>query len=193
MAQVDAKVKEYGYCTVVVSEGCRHPDGRFIADQGVKDAFGHAQLGGAAPVVAGMIKQSLGYRFHWAVADYLQRSARHIASRTDVEHAHALGKAAVELALAGKNAVMPTIARISDSPYRWELGEAALKDVANKEKMMPRDFISGDGYGITDKCRAYLLPLIEGEDYPPYGNGLPRYVHLQNVAAPRKLGTEFSL
>ncbi len=193
LARVDAMVQRHGFCTVVVSEGCRYPDGKFIAEQGIRDAFGHAQLGGAAPVVAGMIKESLGHRYHWAVADYLQRAARHIASKTDVEHAYALGRAAVELAVAGRNAVMPTIVRLSNAPYAWEVGVAALKDVANKEKMMPRGFISADGYGISARCRRYLLPLIQGEDYPPYRDGLPEYVQLKNVAVRRKLGSTFEL
>lgn len=189
LAAVDAKVKQFGYCTVVVSEGCHYPDGKFLAEAGTRDSFGHAQLGGAAPVVAGMIKEKLGYKYHWAVADYLQRAARHIASKTDVEQAYALGEAAVEFALQGMNSVMPAIIRTSDKPYRWKIGVAKLKDVANKEKMMPRNFITRDGFGITERCRTYLLPLIKGEDYPPYKNGLPDYVRLQNIAVPKKLGT----
>ena len=187
LARVDALVRQYGYCTIVVSEGCHHPDGTFLAEQGTRDAFGHAQLGGAAPVVANMIKTALGYKFHWAVADYLQRSARHIASATDVTQAYAVGQRAVELALEGHNAVMPTIERTADEPYAWQLGMAPLEAVANVEKTMPRDFITEDGYGITDKCRRYLTPLIRGEDYPRYDNGLPVYVTLQNLAVPKKL------
>ncbi len=187
LAKVNAMVKKHGYCSVVVSEGCHYPDGRFLAEQGTRDAFGHAQLGGAAPVVANMIKDALGYKFHWAVADYLQRAARHIASRTDVDQAYALGKAAVELAIKGQNAVMPTVDRISDKPYKWKIGVAPLSKVANVEKFMPRNFITADGFGITEKCRTYLSPLIKGEDYPPYKNGLPQYVRLKNVAVPRKL------
>jgi 6-phosphofructokinase 1 len=187
LARVEAKVKKHGYCTVVVSEGCHYPDGRFIADQGIKDVFGHAQLGGAAPVVANMIKDALGYRYHWAVADYLQRAARHIASATDVKQAYQLGKKAVRLALKGRNSVMPTVIRISDEPYEYRIGYAELKDVANVEKFMPRDFISKDGYGITPKCKRYLRPLIHGEDYPAYEAGLPRYVTLRNVAVAKKL------
>jgi ATP-dependent phosphofructokinase / diphosphate-dependent phosphofructokinase len=158
-----------------------------LADQGLKDAFGHSQLGGAAPVVANMIKEALGHKFHWAVADYLQRAARHIASKTDVDQAYALGKAAVDLALKGENSVMPTIVRVSNKPYKWNIGVAKLKNVANVEKMMPRDFITKDGYGITEKCRTYLTPLIKGEDYPPYKDGLPQYVRLKNVAVAKKL------
>jgi ATP-dependent phosphofructokinase / diphosphate-dependent phosphofructokinase len=187
IAKVDAKVKQFGYCSVVVSEGCHYPDGKFLAEQGTRDAFGHAQLGGAAPVVANMIKDALGHKFHWAVADYLQRAARHIASKSDVDQAYALGKAAVELAIKGQNAVMPTVDRISDKPYKWKIGVAPLSKVANVEKFMPRDFITPDGFGITAKCRTYLLPLIKGEDYPPYKDGLPQYVRLKNVAVPKKL------
>ena len=192
LARVDAMVKEHGYCTVVVSEGCHFPDGRFLAEQGTRDAFGHAQLGGAAPVVANMVKEAFGYKFHWAVADYLQRAARHIASKTDVKQAYELGKAAVQLAVKGRNSVMPTIDRLSDVPYKYRIGVAELKDVANVEKMMPRDFISADGYGITAKCRRYLSPLIQGEDYPAYADGLPVYVTLKNVAVAKKL-PEFKL
>jgi 6-phosphofructokinase len=187
IAKVDQKVKKYGYCSVVVSEGCHYPDGKFLAEQGTRDAFGHAQLGGAAPVVANMVKDALGYKFHWAVADYLQRAARHIASKTDVDQAYALGKAAVELALKGQNAVMPTVERVSDKPYKWKVGVAPLSKVANVEKFMPRDFITPDGFGITAKCRTYLAPLIKGEDYPPFKDGLPQYVRLKNVAVTKKL------
>jgi 6-phosphofructokinase 1 len=192
LANVKKKVEEHGFCTVVVSEGCHYPDGKFLAEQGTRDAFGHAQLGGAAPVVANMIKDALGYKFHWAVADYLQRAARHIASKTDVKQAYELGKKAVELAVKGRNSVMPTVDRISDSPYKYKIGVADLKDVANVEKFMPRDFITKDGYGITDKCKRYLTPLIQGEDYPKYENGLPVYVTMKNVAVAKKL-PEFKL
>jgi len=191
LAAVDGKVRRHGYCSIVVSEGVKRADGKFLADSGIKDAFGHTQLGGAAPVVAALVKNELGYKYHWALADYLQRAARHIASKTDVEQAYALGKAAVELALNGRNAVMPAIVRTSDSPYRWEIGHADLSDVANVEKKMPREFISPDGFGITDACRAYLRPLIEGEDYPPYKHGLPDYVVLKNTPVPKKLTSQF--
>jgi 6-phosphofructokinase 1 len=192
LAAVKACVDEHDFCSVVVSEGCHGADGKFLAEQGTRDAFGHAQLGGAAPVVAGWVKEAHGYKFHWAVADYLQRAARHIASRVDVEQAYAVGKAAVEYALAGHNAVMPAIVRKSSRPYAWEIGMAPLSQVANVEKFMPRDFISDDGFGITDKCREYLYPLIEGEDYPPYRDGMPQYVTLKNTPVPRKL-PEFKL
>ena len=193
LARVQDCVARHDYCSVVVSEGARWPDGRFLAEQGTKDAFGHAQLGGAAPVVAGLVKQELGYKYHWAVADYLQRAARHIASKTDVDQAYALGKAAVEFALAGNSAIMPVLVRTSDNPYRWEIGQADLKDVANVEKFMPGEFISADGFGITAACRAYLEPLIQGEDYPPYRNGMPDYVRLRNAPVAKKTATEFEL
>ncbi len=185
---VKDRVEQYGYCSVVVSEGARWPDGRFLAEQGSRDAFGHAQLGGAAPVVANIIHKALGYKFHWAVADYLQRAARHIASKSDVNQAYAVGKAAVELALAGKNSVMPTIKRTSNNPYKWTVGSASLSRIANVEKMMPASFISKDGFGITQHCRNYMEPLIRGEDYPPYHkSGLPKYAQLKKVAVLRKL------
>ncbi len=187
LARVQETVEKYGYCAVVVSEGVRDKDGTFVADMGTKDAFGHAQLGGVAPVISNVIRDKLGFKYHWAVADYLQRAARHIASKTDVDQAYAVGKAAVELALQGKNAVMPTIVRTSDDPYQWEIGNTELSKVANVEKTMPRDFISEDGFGITESCRTYLKPLIEGEDYPPYKGGLPQYVVLKNVAVPKEL------
>lgn len=188
IAAVKNKVEACGYCTIVVSEGAQYADGTFLAEQGTRDSFGHAQLGGVAPVVANMIKDALGYKFHWAVADYLQRAARHLASSSDVEQAYALGKAAVEMALAGKNAIMPTVDRVSSSPYRWEIGSANLADVANVEKMMPSDFITEDGFGITNACREYLYPLIKGESYPDYDeNGMPKYVVLKNLLVDKKL------
>ena len=187
LEKVDKNVHDYGYCTIVVSEGTKWPDGRFLAEQGTRDDFGHAQLGGAAPVVANIIKKSLGYKFHWAVADYLQRAARHLASNSDVEQAYALGEAAVEMALDGKNSIMPAIIRTSNNPYKWEIGCGELKDIANVEKMMPTNYISEDGFSITDECREYLLPLIEGENYPPYINGLPDYVVLKKSKVDKKL------
>ena len=188
IAAVKQKVEQHGYCTVVVSEGARNADGSFLAEQGTRDAFGHAQLGGVAPVVADMVRESLGYKFHWAVADYLQRAARHLASATDVEQAYALGRVSVELALAGENAIMPTIERLSSNPYRWQIGRAPLADVANVEKPMPRDFITDDGFGITAQCREYLYPLIQGEAYPNYDErGMPRYVVLKNQPVEKKL------
>jgi 6-phosphofructokinase len=190
IAAVKLRVEEQGYCTVVVSEGAQYADGGFLAEQGSRDSFGHAQLGGAAPVVAGIIKQALGYKYHWAVADYLQRAARHLASATDLEQAYALGKAGVEMALAGENAIMPTIDRVSDKPYRWKIGSADLADVANVEKMMPMSYISENGMGITESCKDYLYPLIQGEAYPEYDDrGMPRYVVLKNEILERKLET----
>jgi len=193
LARVKECVQKYGYCAIVVSEGVRNSRGQFLAEAGGKDAFGHAQLGGVAPVVAELIKKKLGYKYHWAVADYLQRAARHIASKSDVDQAYAVGKAAVEFALAGKNAVMPTIVRTSNTPYRWKIGEARLSRVANVEKMMPASFITKDGFGITQRCRTYLSPLIKGEDYPPYKDGLPQYVQLKKVAVKKRLNTEFKI
>jgi len=185
--RVDELVHSDGYACVVVSEGVRDRNGKFLSDQGLTDAFGHAQLGGVAPVVASMVKQDLGYKYHWAVADYLQRAARHIASATDVEQAYAVGKAAVKMALDGANSVMPAIIRTSDDPYEWVIEAAKLDEVANVEKMMPRDFITDDGFGITDTCRRYLEPLIQGEDYPSYHRGLPSYARMKNVLIGKKL------
>jgi ATP-dependent phosphofructokinase / diphosphate-dependent phosphofructokinase len=193
LARVDAVVRKHGFCAIGVSEGVQDKDGRFLADSGLRDSFGHAQLGGVAPVIADLVKRELKYKNHWAVADYLQRAARHIASRTDVEQSYAVGKAAVELAVKGHNAVMPTIVRKSSSPYRWEIGVAPLAKVANVEKIMPRDFITADGFHITAKCRRYLSPLIAGEAYPPYEKGLPDYVVLKNKAVRKRLATAFAL
>jgi 6-phosphofructokinase 1 len=193
LKRVEALVKEKGYCAVVVSEGVKGPDGKFLSDQGLRDAFGHAQLGGVAPVIANIVRDSLNLKFHWGVADYLQRAARHIASKTDVAQAYAVGKAAVEAALKGRNSVMPAITRVSNRPYKWKIEIADLKDVANKEKFMPADFITEDGFGITKKCRTYLEPLIAGEDYPPFAGGLPDYVRLKNAPVPKKLSTSFKV
>jgi 6-phosphofructokinase 1 len=193
LARVDDTVRRRGYCTVGVSEGLRNAEGKFLSESGLRDAFGHAQLGGVAPLLANLVKDQLKQKYHWAVADYLQRSARHIASKTDVLQSYAVGKAAVELAIKGRSGVMPVIVRKSSKPYRWTVGVAELKDVANQEKMMPRDYITEDGFHITEKCRQYLEPLVQGEDYPPYRNGLPAYVKLRNAAVPKKLGTTFKI
>jgi ATP-dependent phosphofructokinase / diphosphate-dependent phosphofructokinase len=193
LAKVDATVKQQGWCVIGVSEGLHTADGKFVAESGLRDAFGHAQLGGVAPVLAALVKEQLKLKYHWAVADYLQRAARHIASKTDVAQAYAVGKAAVELALKGRNAVMPAIVRKSDKPYRWSIGVADLKDVANVEKKMPRDYITADGFHITPKCRQYLLPLIQGEDFPPFKNGLPDYARPRNMPVARKLNSEFKV
>jgi 6-phosphofructokinase 1 len=192
-ARVKQCVEKYGYCTIVVSEGVKNAEGKFLSDAGLRDAFGHAQLGGVAPVIAQIVKSKLNYKYHWAVADYLQRAARHIASKVDVDQAYAVGKAAVELALKGHNSVMPTIVRVKDKPYKWKIGIAKLEDVANKEKMLPRDYITEDGLHITNKARKYLSPLIKGEDYPPYKDGLPQYVTLKNAPVKKKLKEPFVL
>jgi len=193
LAKVDNCVQRHGYCTVAVSEGLRRPDGKFVSETGLHDAFGHAQLGGVAPIIAQLVKDKLGLKYHWAVADYLQRAARHIASKTDLDQSYAVGKAAVEFAVKGYNGTMPVIVRKSSRPYRWIIGKAKLEEVANHEKFMPRDFITADGFHITDPCRTYLAPLIVGEAYPPYRNGLPQYVRLKNRPVPKKLNTEFKL
>jgi 6-phosphofructokinase len=191
LAKVKETVEKRGFCVVVVSEGVKDAAGKFLAEAGGKDAFGHAQLGGVGPVVAQMTQEALGYKFHWAVADYLQRSARHIASQVDVDQAYAVGKAAVEFALKGKNAVMPIIVRKSAKPYRWTIGEAPISAIANQEKKVPRNFITEDGFGITSACRRYLLPLIGGEGYPPYRDGLPAYATLKGASVPKRLKTPF--
>ena len=187
LARVEQTVKEHGYCVVVASEGAQYADGSLISGSITKDAFGHQQLGGVAPTLATLVKQKLGYKYHWALADYLQRSARHIASATDAEQAYAVGRAAVEYALTGKNSVMVTIERNEGDDYSWSLGEAPLEHVANQEKMMPRSYITEDGYGVTQEGRDYLSPLIQGEDYPPYNNGIPQYVRLKKVPVEQKL------
>jgi 6-phosphofructokinase len=186
LARVEACVKDYGYCAIGVSEGLHDKDGKFLSDSGLKDAFGHSQLGGVAPRLAELVRAKLGLKHHWAVADYLQRSARHLASKTDVEQSYAVGKAAVEFAIKGHSGVMPTIVRTSSKPYRWKIGMAPLTAIANVEKKMPRDFITPDGFGITAKCRNYLAPLIGGEAFPPFEAGLPKYVRLKNAAVRKK-------
>jgi 6-phosphofructokinase 1 len=193
LARVQECVKQYGYCAVGASEGLQDADGKFLSESGLRDAFGHAQLGGVAPMLAGLVRDKLKMKQHWAVADYLQRAARHIASKADLEQSYAVGKAAVEYAVKGMNSVMPTIVRVSTRPYKWKIGVAKLSDVANVEKKMPRDFITADGFHITPKCRNYLSPLIAGEAFPPFENGLPKYVRLKNVAVRKKTGRDFSL
>lgn len=185
--RVDQVVKRDGYCAIGVSEGIRGKDGKFVSESGLVDAFGHAQLGGVAPFIADLVRRELKLKNHWAVADYLQRAARHVASKTDVEQTYALGKAAVEFAVKGMNGVMPAVKRITSKPYKWEIIAAQLTQVANHEKKMPRDFITADGFHITQKCRNYLQPLIAGESYPPYEDGLPKYVVLKNVAVKKRL------
>ncbi len=187
LAKVDDAVRKHGFCAVGVSEGIKNPDGKFVSESGLVDAFGHAQLGGVAPVIANVVKSNLRLKYHWAVADYLQRAARHLASKTDVLQSYALGKAAVEYAAKGMNGVMPAIRRLRGKPYQWDIIPVPLVEVANHEKKMPRDFITADGFHITQKCRNYLSPLIEGEAYPPYERGLPSYVTLKNAAVRKKL------
>ena len=191
LAQVKRCVEQHGHCVIVASEGVRDADGNFLSAGAAKDAFGHSQLGGVAPLIANIIRGEFGYKYHWAVADYMQRSARHLASRTDVEQAYALGRRAVEMALDGQNAVMAAIVRDTGTPYRWHIEPVALAEVANREKKLPREFIDGDGFFITAACRDYLLPLIDGEDYPPYRGGLPCYVRLQNKMLEKKLEPNF--
>src|SRR4029077_19602223 len=193
LAKVEEALRRYDYCVIAVSEGVKGPDGEFLSASGLKDSFGHAQLGGVAPVISNLISTKLGCKCHWAVPDYLLRSARHIASETDLQQAYAVGRAAVEFAIAGKNAVMPAIRRLSDAPYRWDIIAAPLGEIANQEKLLPPDFIRPDGFGITAAARRYLAPLIIGEAYPPFKNGLPDYVTLQNVAVPKKLIAEFTV
>jgi 6-phosphofructokinase 1 len=191
LARVKDTVESKGYCVIVASEGARDRAGKFLSDMGTRDAFGHVQLGGVAPTLAAMVKEAHGYKYHWALADYLQRSARHIASRVDVEQAYAVGRAAVELAMAGKNAVMPVIRRKSSKPYRWDIGSVSIDQVANREKMVPRHYITADGFGITAACRNYLAPLIAGEAYPPYKDGIPAYATLKGARVRRRLKTTF--
>jgi 6-phosphofructokinase 1 len=193
LAKVKHSVEKNGYCVIVVSEGVKNAEGKFLAEGGTRDAFGHVQLGGAGPVIAQLVKSQLGYKYHWAMADYLQRAARHIASKTDVDQAYAVGKAAVEYAVRGMNGVMPAIIRKSSKPYRWKIEAVPLAQVANVEKKVPRDFITADGFGITAACRRYLAPLIAGEDYPPYQDGLPVYVELKGKPVKRKLRTDFKV
>jgi 6-phosphofructokinase 1 len=193
LAKVKVSVETNGYCVIVVSEGVKNPEGKFLAEAGTRDAFGHAQLGGVGPVIAQLVKDKLGYKYHWAVADYLQRAARHIASKTDVDQAYAVGRAAVDYAVRGMNAVMPAIIRKSSKPYRWKVEPVPLAQVANVEKKVPREFITADGFGITAACRKYLAPLIAGEDYPPYKDGLPQYARIRGKAVKRKLKTDYKL
>ena len=188
LAAVEQAVRDHGYCTIVVSEGVRNQAGDFLSDAGSTDAFGHAQLGGVAPVVARLVKDRLGMKYHWAVSDYLQRSARHIASQTDLDHARAVGRAAVELGLDGHSGVLAGIQRDSDDPYAWSIQPVPLEQVANREKKIPADFIREDGYGITEACRTYLAPLIQGEAYPAYADdGLPGFLDRTLAVLPQTL------
>ena len=189
LKRVKETIKKHGFCVIVVSEGARFKNGEFIADAGTVDSFGHKQLGGVAPTIAGMIKDNLGYKYHWAVSDYLQRAARHISSKTDLNQAYAVGKAAVRFALSGENAVMPIIKRISSNPYSWEIDKVKLSKVANVEKKLPQNFITKDGFGVTEACKNYLRPLIQGEAYPPYKDGVIETASLKNKLVKKKLKT----
>ena len=189
LKRVKDTIKKHGFCVIVVSEGARFKNGEFIADAGTVDSFGHKQLGGVAPIIAGMIKDNLGLKYHWAVSDYLQRAARHISSKTDLDQAYAVGKAAVKFALSGENAVMPIIKRTSSNPYSWEIDKVKLSRVANVEKKLPKKFISKDGFGVTEACKNYLRPLIQGEAYPPYKDGVIETASLKNKLVKKKLKT----
>ena len=189
--RIETTVRQKGYCVIVASEGIRYSDGAHISGSMQRDAFGHQQLGGVAPTLASMIKQSTGYKYHWALSDYLQRSARHLASKIDVDHAYAAGRRAVEMAIEGKTSLMVTIEREKGEKDKWFLGEASLEKVANMEKKMPRNFITKDGFGITKKAKDYLKPLIIGEDFPPFKSGLPQYVKLKNILTAKKLKSDF--
>ena len=189
LKRVKETIKKHGFCVIVVSEGARFKNGEFIADAGTVDSFGHKQLGGVAPTIAEMIKDNLGYKYHWAVSDYLQRAARHISSKTDLDQAYAVGKAAVRFALSGENAVMPIIKRISSNPYSWEIDKVKLSKVANVEKKLPQNFITKDGFGVTEACKNYLRPLIQGEAYPPYKDGVIETASLKNKLVKKKLKT----
>jgi 6-phosphofructokinase 1 len=193
LAKVEEALGQHGHCVIAVSEGLKRPNGEFFSASGQEDAFGHKQLGGVAPAIISLVSARLRCKCHWAVPDYLQRSAGHIASETDVEQAYAVGRAAVEFAIAGKSEIMPAIRRLGDAPYRWDIIEAPLSEVANREKLLPPEFISADGFGITEAARRYLAPLIFGESRPPYRDGLPDYVKTQNVAVPKKLADEFAV
>ncbi len=193
ISKVVETVKKYQFCSIVASEGIKYSNGKFLAEQGNHDAFGHAQLGGVAPTIAEIVKTNTGFKYHWAVSDYLQRSARHIASDTDVKQAYSVGKAALEFALEGKNAIMPIIRRISNSPYRWEVSYTDLSNVANIEKNLPQNYIDEEGYGITNNCREYMRPLIAGENYPSFSNGIPVYSKPMNQLVKRILNDDFSI
>ena len=189
LKRVKETIKKHGFCVIVVSEGARFKNGEFIADAGTVDSFGHKQLGGVAPTIAGMIKDNLGYKYHWAVSDYLQRAARHISSKTDLDQAYAVGKAAVRFALSGENAVMPIIKRVSSNPYSWKIDKVKLSKVANVERKLPQNFIAKDGFGVTEACKNYLRPLIQGEAYPPYKDGVIETASLKNKVVKKKLKT----
>lgn len=191
LKKVEKSVKQNSYCVIVASEGARYKNGKFLADSGNKDSFGHKQLGGVAPVLAEMVKSSLGYKYHYAIADYLQRSARHLSSEVDLKQAYAVGEAAVKSAIKGEQSKMMTIVRKSNKPYKWTIGSTDLGNVANNEKMMPKKYITSNGYGITKACKEYMMPLINGEAYPPYKGGLPVFCELKNKLVPKRLKSKF--
>ena len=191
LKKVEKSVKQNSYCVIVASEGARYKNGKFLADSGNKDSFGHKQLGGVAPVLAEMVKSSLGYKYHYAIADYLQRSARHLSSEVDLKQAYAVGEAAVKSAIKGEQSKMMTIVRKSNKPYKWTIGSTDLGNVANNEKMMPKKYITSNGYGITKACKEYMRPLINGEAYPPYKGGLPVFCELKNKLVPKRLKSKF--
>ncbi len=191
LKKVEKSVKQNSYCVIVASEGARYKNGKFLADSGNKDSFGHKQLGGVAPVLAEMVKSSLGYKYHYAIADYLQRSARHLSSEVDLKQAYAVGEAAVNSAIKGEQSKMMTIVRKSNKPYKWTIGSTDLGNVANNEKMMPKKYITSNGYGITKACKEYMRPLINGEAYPPYKGGLPVFCELKNKLVPKRLKSKF--
>ena len=187
LKKVKDSVKKEGYCVVVVSEGAKYKNGKFLADAGTVDSFGHKQLGGVAPRIAALINKKLGLKYHWAVSDYLQRSARHISSQVDLDQAYAVGKAAVEFAAAGENSIMPIIVRNKSKPYSWDIGKVKLSKVANVERKMPKNFISKDGFGITQSCKNYLSPLIQGEALAPFKDGVIHTASLKNRLVRKKL------
>ena len=191
LKKVEKSVKQNSYCVIVASEGARYKNGKFLADSGNKDSFGHKQLGGVAPVLAEMVKSSLGYKYHYAIADYLQRSARHLSSEVDLKQAYAVGEAAVKSAIKGEQSKMMTIVRKSNKPYKWTIGSTDLGNVANNEKKMPKKYITSNGYGITKACKEYMRPLINGEAYPPYKGGLPVFCELKNKLVPKRLKSKF--
>tara|TARA_Y100000766_G_scaffold285136_1_gene306621 strand:+ start:3221 stop:4444 length:1224 start_codon:yes stop_codon:yes gene_type:complete len=178
LAGVQKDVEEFGYSVIVASEGLKNQNGKFYSASDKKDSFGHNQLGGLAPKLANLIDKNLNYKYHWSVSDYLQRSARHISSKTDIEQAISVGKAAANMALNNKNGFMPVICRDSNSPYSWSIKESELMHIANKEKTIPANFISEDGFRISQNGVDYLKPLTIGESYPKYRDGIPVYEQL---------------
>ena len=180
-------VNKNGYCVIVASEGVKNSKGKFLAESDTKDAFGHTQLGGVAPYLGSMISKKLRLKNHWAVSDYLQRSARHIASQTDLLHAEAVGIHAVKYAVKGMNGVMPVIVRKKGEKYSWKIAPVSLSKIANVEKKLPKSYISGDGFNVTSKAIKYLRPLIKGEAYSKFKNGIPVTQKLKLVQAKKKL------